>query len=47
MKTKPMFPFMNMLFQNLVEPRPTEPVPGTPPFTAREGEQRFNHEEEE
>ena len=27
-KTKPMFMFMNMLFQQLVEPRPTEPAPG-------------------
>jgi gentisate 1,2-dioxygenase len=45
MKTKPMFLFMNMLFQKQVEPRPTEPVPGTPPYKAREGEDNFNHEE--
>src|SRR6266568_2205172 len=28
LKTKPMYMFMNMLFQQLVEPRPTEPAPG-------------------
>ena len=28
LKTKPMFMFMNMLFQQLVEPRPTVPAPG-------------------
>ena len=28
MKTKPMFMFMNMLFQKIVEPRPTSPAPG-------------------
>jgi len=28
LKTKPMYMFMNMLFQHLVEPRPTEPAPG-------------------
>ena len=31
-KTKPMFMFMNMLFQKLVEPRPTEPAPGAEGF---------------
>jgi quercetin dioxygenase-like cupin family protein len=45
MKTKPMFLFMNMLFQKQVEPRPTEPVPGTPPFKARESEDNFNHDD--
>jgi hypothetical protein len=45
-KTKPMFMFMNMLFQHLVEPRPTEPAPGGESFKAREGEQNFNHPEE-
>src|SRR6185503_5759669 len=34
-KTKPMFMFMNMLFQHLVEPRPTEPAPGGESFKAR------------
>src|SRR5258707_10188781 len=39
-KTKPMYMFMNMLFQTQVEPRPTEPAPGpeAAPFRAREGE---------
>ena len=31
-KTKPMFMFMNMLFQQLVEPRPTTPAPGAENF---------------
>ena len=44
MKTKPMFMFMNMLFQKTVVPRPTEPAPGAEVFEARE-EQNFNHDE--
>jgi len=43
MKTKPMFMFMNMLFQKTVEPRPKEPVPGHEHFKAREEEDDFNH----
>jgi gentisate 1,2-dioxygenase len=43
MKTKPMFMFMNMLFQKLVEPRPTQPAAGAEAFQAREFEQDFNH----
>src|ERR671928_367441 len=39
MKTKPMFMFMNMLFQKMVEPRPTTPAPGAEGFQAREFEQ--------
>ena len=35
-KTKPMYMFMNMMFQKLVEPRPTEPAPGGIGFVARE-----------
>jgi gentisate 1,2-dioxygenase len=45
MKTKPMFMFMNMLFQQLVEPRPTVPAPGAENFQVREEEQNFNHED--
>jgi quercetin dioxygenase-like cupin family protein len=44
MKTKPMFLFMNMLFQKTVEPRPTTPAPGAEGFQAREDEDNFNHE---
>src|SRR5207245_8281017 len=44
-KTKPMYMFMNMLFQQLIEPRPTEPAPGAEGFEAREGEQDYNHSE--
>ncbi len=35
-KTKPMYMFMNMLFQKLVEPRPTEPTPEGRGFMPRE-----------
>src|SRR5450631_3494429 len=43
-KTKPMYMFMNMLFQKQVEPRPSTPAPGAEAFRAREGEDDFNHE---
>src|SRR5512141_1135847 len=43
-KTKPMYMFMNMRFQQQVEPRPASPAPGAEGFTAREGESDFNHE---
>ena len=43
MKAKPMYLFMNMLFQQLIEPRPTEPAPGGAGFTVREAEDDFNH----
>ncbi|NIL93577.1 MAG: cupin domain-containing protein, partial [Woeseiaceae bacterium] len=42
-KTKPMFMFMNMLFQKQLIPRPTEPAPGGESFEAREDEEDFNH----
>jgi hypothetical protein len=41
-----MFMFMNMLFQHLVEPRPTEPAPGTARHQVREAEHDFNHSQE-
>ena len=43
-KTKPMYMFMNMLFQKQVEPRPATPAPGAENFKAREGEDDYNHE---
>ncbi|MEO7743519.1 MAG: cupin domain-containing protein [Usitatibacter sp.] len=43
-KTKPMYMFMNMLFQHQVEPRPSVPAPGGEGFQAREAEQDFNHQ---
>ena len=43
-KTKPMYMFMNMLFQKQVEPRPATPAPGGENFKAREGEDDYNHE---
>jgi mannose-6-phosphate isomerase-like protein (cupin superfamily) len=46
-KTKPMFMFMNMLFQKMVVPRPTEPAPGAEGFTPREFEHNYNYEDEE
>ena len=46
MKTKPMYLFMNMLFQKMVEPRPTEPAAGAEGFRARNDEENFNHDED-
>jgi gentisate 1,2-dioxygenase len=43
LKTKPMYMFMNMLFQQTVEPRPTEPAEGGIGFRARELEDGYNH----
>jgi quercetin dioxygenase-like cupin family protein len=43
-KTKPMYMFMNMLFQHQVEPRPSVPAPGGEGFQAREAEADFNHD---
>lgn len=46
-KTKPMFMFMNMLFQKMVIPRPTTPAPGAENFKPREFEDDFNYEDQE
>ncbi|OWU76502.1 gentisate 1,2-dioxygenase [Loktanella sp. 22II-4b] len=46
LKTKPMFVFMNMLFQKTVEPRKTEPAPGGEGFEVREEEDDYNHPSE-
>ena len=45
-KTKPMFMFMNMLFQQLVEPRPKTPAPGAEGYEVRPAEHNFNHSED-
>jgi gentisate 1,2-dioxygenase len=42
-KTKPMFLFMNMLFQKTVQARSSEPAPGGENFTARELDEDYNH----
>jgi hypothetical protein len=42
-KTKPMFMFMNMLFQKTVEPRATTSAPGAEDYEVREEEDDFNH----
>jgi quercetin dioxygenase-like cupin family protein len=42
-KTKPMYLFLNMLFQKQVEPRALKPAPGGAGFTAREEENDDNH----
>jgi gentisate 1,2-dioxygenase len=42
-KTKPMYLFLNMLFQKQVEPRALNPAPGGEGFTAREEETDHNH----
>lgn len=44
-KTKPMYLFMNMLFQKQVEPRQTEPAPEGVGFVVREEEADYNHPE--
>ncbi len=45
LKTKPMFVFMNMLFQKTVEPRSTVAAPGGEGFEVRQEEEDFNHPE--
>ncbi|TGD62097.1 cupin domain-containing protein [Tabrizicola sp. WMC-M-20] len=45
-KTKPMYLFMNMLFQKTVEARKTTPAPGGEGFKVREEEDDFNHPSE-
>jgi quercetin dioxygenase-like cupin family protein len=42
-KTKPMYLFMNMLFQYQVEPRSSDAAPGGEGFKVRSEEQDFNH----
>lgn len=39
LKTKPMFMFMNMIFQQTVEPRSKEPAPGAEGFEPREDDE--------
>jgi len=43
LKTKPMYMFMNMLFQKTVESRSTVAAPGGEGFVAREAEADYNH----
>jgi gentisate 1,2-dioxygenase len=43
LKSKPMYLFLNMLFQKTVEPRPAEPAPGAENFRVREDEDDYNH----
>lgn len=42
-KSKPMYMFMNMLFQQQVEPRSSVAAPGGEGFQVREGESNYNH----
>jgi quercetin dioxygenase-like cupin family protein len=44
-KTKPMYLFMNMLFQCQVEPRSRQAAPGGEGFKARDKEENFNYGE--
>lgn len=46
LKTKPMFVFMNMLFQQTVESRETTAAAGGEDFVVREEEDDFNHPQE-
>lgn len=45
-KTKPMYLFLNMLFQKQVTPRSVEPTPESAGFEVREAEIDMNHPEE-
>jgi mannose-6-phosphate isomerase-like protein (cupin superfamily) len=45
-KTKPMYLFLNMLFQKTVEERPLELPEGAEGFTAREHDDNLNHSKE-
>jgi quercetin dioxygenase-like cupin family protein len=45
-KTKPMYMFMNMLFQKQVIPRPKEPTPEGRGFEPRHFEVNYNHSED-
>ncbi len=45
-KTKPMYMFMNMLFQQQVEPRSSVPALGGEGFQVREAEDNFNHSDD-
>jgi quercetin dioxygenase-like cupin family protein len=45
LKTKPMYLFMNMLFQYQVEGRETAAAPGGENFKVRDREQNYNHDE--
>ena len=42
-KTKPMYLFMNLLFQKQVIPRPNEPPPGGIDYRPRDVDEDFNH----
>jgi hypothetical protein len=42
-KTKPMYLFMNMLFQHTVEKRPKTPSPTQGNFVPRQEDEDFNH----
>jgi quercetin dioxygenase-like cupin family protein len=44
-KTKPMYLFMNLLFQYQVEGRDTKPAPGGEGFVVRESEENYNYSE--
>jgi len=43
LKSKPMFLFLNMLFQKTVIPKPTEPAPGAEGFEPRNDDADYNH----
>jgi gentisate 1,2-dioxygenase len=43
LKTKPMYLFMNLLFQKEVEPRSRQAGPGGEGFVEREAEDNYNH----
>ena len=44
-KSKPMYMFMNLLFQKRVISKPKEPAPGAEGFAPRQLEDHYNHED--
>ena len=46
-KTKPMYLFMNMLFQHTVQKRPTTPTPTQGNFVPRQEDENYNYPEDD
>jgi gentisate 1,2-dioxygenase len=44
LKSKPMFLFLNMLFQKTVTPKPTEPASGAEGYQPRQDDEDYNHD---
>ena len=44
LKSKPLFLFLNMLFQKTVTPKPTEPASGAEDYKPRQDDEDYNHD---